>query len=1265
VVSKIPRYSIGRFALIVLCLAIVLVLVVTVLPIYLDITAFKGPVEEILSEVAEAPVTVGEIRLHPSLWPTLRVSGAEVAGAAGVDSPPFARIDKAEIKISLLPLLRKQLQLKRFLASEAVFYAHRPEGRSGNWPVSTTKAWKITELAGIELENVTIHLEDHQTVRATMVIDHLTSDIAKNRPLDLELRGSLEGLPLSFSAGGPTLAAPLSQASDFPLSLQLRLADLRLDLEGSASREPGGTKFQASFDLQSNELAFLRDLGYQKLPQVGEVQLSGMLSNSNATLEISTLEGFWGPTTVHGRLALDLPEGRPSVSGRLSLGTLDLEPWLASSNDSESDTSAPLPFSLLSATNTDLKLSLKELTGLEIAVDDIDLEVELANGVLSAPITLRAAGVPLSAELEVRAQETPEISSRVWVRDLSLGQLGRIVDIPDELDGRFGALDLEITSSGNSIDALRANLLVEAEATETAVTFKDEIGEEPVQVFLSQIHATYRPGSPLAVAARGTLFDESFTVELQTASLTDLVDNDEWPLSLRMQGAGATLELAGTLELEATGLDFDLQFGLAGDRAGALENWLGFPSHADHPYSLTGQVTFATGTRLLRLDESFIGRTRFAGEFAWSGEDEDEPFMVTLHATALDLRQLQDLSNSVTDLDTEQDVIGIDMPILPSKKSFHDAEIELTVDRLLRDPIDLTNANASLHIRQGRLERSPFSFAYNTQQFTGEISLDLHQEIPRLALAFHGHGERLGEILEKEGIVDGSLIAAKQVDLRIDAYGASVREIIRSADLSGQLVDVHWQIQPAEFDEPLTIRLDHLDLSGPRGQPIVLTGAGFLLQEPLDLRLQLRSSKQPQTDQEESLPFDLTIGLAATKIELNGELQLPVTRGLFDTQMVVEGMTLATLSPLVDMDLPDIGPYQLKSRLAIAEGGFTLKELDLSLGESDLRGEIGYRRVEDRPTFTADLTSQLIRTEDLFQLDPEAEDDDRTAEKPPETRKLTLDGFNGFDADIKLAALNILTPDGSTENMSFDLNLERGSLDLFIQRHHESSHSDEVTARIRPWQEGLQAEVQATWDRQPYGWLTEVLKPGMAKGSWSIDLDLRSRGSSVQELAANLAGYVDFADYPVNANATMLDLWGAGLLNSLLPLFQLGTESQINCAVAKFQVENGVLTPELLIIDSTRSRIRGKGTIDLPSNKIGLRLKPRPKQRRLISLATPVSVRGPLTDPNVQISKGGMAVTFFRLSLWVYTVWRDLVRKPLPADGRDVCVDPFAAPQKQ
>ena len=124
-------------------------------------------------------------------------------------------------------------------------------------------------------------------------------------------------------------------------------------------------------------------------------------------------------------------------------------------------------------------------------------------------------------------------------------------------------------------------------------------------------------------------------------------------------------------------------------------------------------------------------------------------------------------------------------------------------------------------------------------------------------------------------------------------------------------------------------------------------------------------------------------------------------------------------------------------------------------------------------------------------------------------------------------------------------------------------------------------------------------------------------------------------------------------------MFQLGDESRINCSVGRFDVAQGVMTPNPLIVDTTRSRISGKGSIDLSGNELQLRLKPRPKKRNLINLATPVSVTGPLNDPQVQVSKRGLAVTFFRLSLWVYTVWRDLARKPLPTDGHDICADPF------
>jgi uncharacterized protein involved in outer membrane biogenesis len=1272
VVSKIPWHSLGRFALIVVCLILVLAVVIVVLPIYLDVSAFRGPIQQALSGVAEAPVTIGgEIRLHPSPWPTLRISELEIAARDGDPVAPFARIDRAEIRISVIALLRNQLRLQRFLLSGAVFHARRPEGRGGNWPVWQESDVAIRELAGIEIEDVTLLLDDHQTVRTSLVVDRLTCDIAEDRPLDLKLRGTLEGLPLVIAGGGPTLAAPLSQASDFPLSLSLQLSDLQLNIEGSASREPTGTRFQFAFGASSDNLDFLRQLASTKIPRIGGFELSGELSNRNAALEATKLEGSIGSTSLFGRLALDLSDEIPELSGRLSLGELDLEPWLGSEKSTTESADVQLPITLLNRANANLKVTLKEITGPETKLEDLAAEIEIENARMRVPATLQVAGIPLSTEIEVQAEaDPPSITARTATQDLSLHQLGQLFELPNGLEGHFDAVTLDLVSSGSTLETLEAALQIDVSADGVALAIMDEAGQDPVEIYFDEVRLTHQPRSPLTATAQGKLLEESFSIELETATLPDLLARESWPLQARVRGAGATLDLAGNLDLGAAGLDFDLDLSLAGDRLGDLGSWLGFPGESPLAYALQGHLSSTAGARSLKLEDSSVGNSQFSGELAWNTDDDDEPFRIDLHATTLDLGELRDPSASITDLDTQEDVIGIDIPILPNKTRFHDAEIELTVDRLLRKPVDLTAIEASLHILEGRLEPSPFSFAYDTQRFTGQVSLDLREEIPDFTLALQGSGEKLGGMLHREGFVEDFEVAAQKLDLRIDAAGATVREIIQSADLSARLVDVRWQVQPPELEGPVQIELEQVDLVGPKGQPIELTARGFVDEEPLTLRLVFREPAGGGEVRSHPLPFALTLGLAATEIDLDGEVQLPISRGEFAMNLDMHGASLATLANLVEIDLPDLGPYQLQGHLTLDSERIALEDLDLVLGESDLQGEVGYRRRAGRPTFTADLTSQLLRTQDILDITPSAESAADNAEveerlEVPSSPGLTLERFNGFDAAIDLTAHRIITAGGEIDDLVIDVDLERGSLDVEMRRPQPESRDAELTARIRPSGPAIEAAVEASWDRQPYGLLADLLNPDSAGGEWGVDLDLTTRGASSDEWASNLSGHLYFADYPADLDATIFDLWGGGLVNSLLPVVQIGAESRVNCTVARFRVENGVLTPEPLIIDSTRSRVDGKGSIDLPGNSIELKLKPRPKQRNLINLATPITVSGPLKNPEVKISRGGLAVTFFRLSLWVYTVWRDIARQPLPADGSDVCLDPFATSKQR
>ena len=62
-----------------------------------------------------------------------------------------------------------------------------------------------------------------------------------------------------------------------------------------------------------------------------------------------------------------------------------------------------------------------------------------------------------------------------------------------------------------------------------------------------------------------------------------------------------------------------------------------------------------------------------------------------------------------------------------------------------------------------------------------------------------------------------------------------------------------------------------------------------------------------------------------------------------------------------------------------------------------------------------------------------------------------------------------------------------------------------------------------------------------------------------------------------------------------------------------------------------------------------MQLKPRPKKRSLISLATPIDIRGTLKDPEFRVQKKGLAKTGLRIYFWFVTVWEGLLRQQIPS----------------
>jgi len=86
-------------------------------------------------------------------------------------------------------------------------------------------------------------------------------------------------------------------------------------------------------------------------------------------------------------------------------------------------------------------------------------------------------------------------------------------------------------------------------------------------------------------------------------------------------------------------------------------------------------------------------------------------------------------------------------------------------------------------------------------------------------------------------------------------------------------------------------------------------------------------------------------------------------------------------------------------------------------------------------------------------------------------------------------------------------------------------------------------------------------------------------------------------------------------------------------------------------------RVTGTTAIDLAKQRLHLRLQPQAKTAQFLSLATPVEVKGSLSDYAIGPTAGDVLETVVRLATSV--VWVPIKRwfsSKLPEDGSDVCV---------
>lgn len=388
-------------------------------------------------------------------------------------------------------------------------------------------------------------------------------------------------------------------------------------------------------------------------------------------------------------------------------------------------------------------------------------------------------------------------------------------------------------------------------------------------------------------------------------------------------------------------------------------------------------------------------------------------------------------------------------------------------------------------------------------------------------------------------------------------------------------------------------------------------------------------------DANRPFPLQAQVQIADTRVELAGTLTDPLNLGALDLRLKLAGASLGNLYPLTGVTLPDTPPYGTDGHL-IAKlhepGGavFRYEEFNGKIGESDIHGSLAYVASQPRPKLSGALVSNQLLFADLAPLigaDSNTKQKARGGEsKQPADKVLPVEEFKterwrDMDADVEFTGKRIV----HSEKLPFNdlythLVLTDGVLSLEPLRFGVAGGKLDAQIRLNGHTEPLEGRAKLTARGFKLKQLFPTFEPMKTSfGELNGDADITGRGNSVAKLLATSNGNLKMLINDGAISRELMELAGLNVGNYVVGKIFGDKEVKINCAAADFDIKTGLATTRLFVFDTENAIIYIDGTANMATEQLDLTITPESKGWRLISLRSPLYVRGKFIKPDAGV----------------------------------------------
>jgi AsmA protein len=483
----------GLFLLVVVALLIV--------PMFVDVQKYKPEIEKKVSEATGRPFSIGgklELSLFP--WAGLAFSDLHLGNPSGFKEKDFVSVKSFEARVKLLPLLSRDVQVKRFILEGPRIVLEKSKTGQGNWedigkpsgevpskpPKKGEKPPEKGLGEGLPIKAIAVG-EFAITEGDVLWIDQSTGerkeisdvtlrlyDVSLDRPIRFAFSAKLDDQPLSMEGkAGPVGKDP--GKGTIPLDLVVKaLKELDISLKGNIVNP--ATRPQ--FDLALQVSSFSPRKLVAALGQTFPVTTADPEALNRVSLQAKVRGDQEHVSVSDGVLDLDESKlsfsikakdySKPDVQFDLNLDTIDLDRYLpppAEEKTTEEKTKGPaaqqdkIDYTPLRRLVLDGSMRVGKLKAHGAKMQDLYLKVSGKNGRFDLePLTAKLYGGDLSAAgaLDV-GKDIPKSNLEVHAKEIQAGPLLKDVLEKDLLEGNVQA-EVALSMAGDEAEAIKRTL---------------------------------------------------------------------------------------------------------------------------------------------------------------------------------------------------------------------------------------------------------------------------------------------------------------------------------------------------------------------------------------------------------------------------------------------------------------------------------------------------------------------------------------------------------------------------------------------------------------------------------------------------------------------------------------------------------------------------------------------------------------------------------------------------------------------------------------